>query len=169
MSAMKMKVFIPEKAATRFEPYEEMLKRGVEEAEDDVMKLKYMAYNPPAWVPNNLTWHWAGRVMAIMARVSMHGRYDMNKGMSAWKVWDVLRTFLNDEQLAAVGIEELRANLITSLQDRLRFLMNRPPLKSLDSCKHQQWFWKKLGGSAFCKTCIEHEREAESEPLVSQN
>ena len=39
MSAMEKKVFIPEKAATRFEPYEEMLKRGVEEAEDDVMRL----------------------------------------------------------------------------------------------------------------------------------
>ena len=132
---MEMKAFIPEKAATRFEPYEEMLKTGVEDAEDDVRKLQYLAYNPPARVPSNLAWYWAGRVMAIIARVSMHGRVDLNKGMSAFKVWDVLRTSLSDEQLA-MGLDELRSNLITSLSDRMRFLMNRPPLKSLDSCKH---------------------------------
>ena len=59
MSAMKMKAFIPEKP---------MMERGVREAEDDVMKLKHLAFRPPSAVPNDLTWYWAERVMAIMAR-----------------------------------------------------------------------------------------------------
>ena len=75
---MEMKDLIPEKAATRFEPYEELLERGVREAENDVMKLKHLAYNPPAGVPSYLSWYWAGRVMAIMARVTMAGKYNMN-------------------------------------------------------------------------------------------
>ena len=103
---MEMKSFIPEKAGSRFEPYEDMFKTGVEDADGDVGKLQYLAYNPPAGLPANLAWYWAGRVMSIIARVSMHGRVDLNKGMSSFKVWDVLRTSLSEEQLA-MGLDEL--------------------------------------------------------------
>ena len=65
---MEMKSFIPEKAGSRFEPYEDMFKTGVEDADGDVGKLQYLAYNPPAGVPANLAWYWAGRVMSIIAR-----------------------------------------------------------------------------------------------------
>lgn len=164
---MEMKSFIPEKAGSRFEPYEDMFKTGVEDADGDVGKLQYLAYNPPAGVPANLAWYWAGRVMSIIARVSMHGRVDLNKGMSSFKVWDVLRTSLSEEQLA-MGLDELRSNLITSLSDRMRFLMNRPPLMSFDHCKHQKWIVRKLGGSSFCQTCTEHERNREAELALLQ-
>ena len=87
--------------------------------------------------------------------------------MSSFQVWDVLRTSLSEEQLA-MGLDELRSNLITSLSDRMRFLMNRPPLMSFDHCKHQKWIVRKLGGSSFCQTCTEHERNREAELALLQ-
>ena len=104
----------------------------------------------------------------IIARVSMHGSVDLNHGMSPFKVWDFLRTALSEEQLA-LGLDKLRSNLITSLSDRMRYLMNRPPLMSLDHCKHKEtWIVRKLGGSSFCQTCTEHERNREAELALLQ-
>ena len=80
--------------------------------------------------------------------------------MSAARVMTVLKMFMSEAQMDE-GIEEMKTNMISDIEDRRHFVMYRKPITSLKECKHQQWFLKWFEGSKFCKACLEYKRRRE--------